>query len=256
MEFDGEVLLCQLPRAVYIRFPNATWDKISDDFPEDVYPVTPVSRTWKVNKWSGISARRSGYYIVPDFGSTAHMIQGQTLDAAFADAQEVQTTPSSETHIASYIAFSRVKEMIKMWILQPFSPFLFRQGAPKGPAILMRKLRGEITAHEAANEAVEHLHETAECKKSSQKYDVRQELFRCLQCYWSGEREYMHKAEAFGVSKPGEVLPNLLMDGAWTRCEHCRKKFPQAQMLANRAANVHHIALLKNRRWNMLRTLR
>ena len=168
------------------------------------------------------------------------------MDAAFADAQEVQTTSSSETHIASYIAFSRVKEMIKMWILQPFSPFLFRQGAPKDPAILMRKLRGEITAHEVANEAVEHLHETAECKKSSQKYDIKQELFRCLQCYWSGEREYMHNAEAFGVSKPSEVLPNLLMDGAWTRCEHCRAKSPQAQRLANRVANVHHIdALLK-----------
>ena len=161
MEIDGEILLCQLPRTIYIRFPKATWDKISDDFPEDVYPVTPVSRTWEVNKWSGISARRSGYYIVPDFGSTAHVIQGQTLDAAFADAQEVQTSPSSETHIVSYIAFSRIKDMIKMCILQPFSPFLFRQGAPKGPAILMRKLRGEITAQEAANEAVEHLHETA-----------------------------------------------------------------------------------------------
>ena len=67
----------------------------------------------------------------------------------------------------------------------------------------------------------------------------------CLQCYWSGEREYMHKAEDFGVTKSGEVLPNLLMDGAWTRCEHCRKKFPQAQMLANRAANVHIDALLQ-----------
>ena len=46
--------------------------------------------------------------------------------------------------------------------------------------------------------------------------------------------------------KPGEILPNLLMDGAWTRCEHCRNKFSQAQMLGNRVANVHHIdALLK-----------
>ena len=183
--------------------------------------------------------------MVPDFGSTAHMIQGQTLDAGFADAQEVQTTPSSETHIASYIAFSRVKEMIKMWILQPFSPFLFRQGSPKGLAILMRKLRGEITAQEATNEAVEHLHETAECKKSSPKYDIRQQHFMCLQCYWSGEREYMHNAEAFGVSKPSEVLPALLVDGAWTRCEHCRKEFPQAQMSANRFANANIDALLK-----------
>ena len=146
MEIDGEVLMRELPRTIYVRFPNAAWSRISDDFPEDVYPVTPVSRTWKVNKYTGISARRSGYFMVPDFGSTAHMIQGQTLEAAFADAQEVQTTPSSESHIVSYIGLSRVKEMQNIWMLQPFSPFLFRQGAPKGPAILMQRLRGEITA--------------------------------------------------------------------------------------------------------------
>ena len=79
--------------------------------------------------------------MVPDFGSTAHMIQGQTLDAAFADAQEIQTTPTCESHIAAYIAFSRVKLMANIWILQPFSPYLFQQGAPKGPDILMRRLR-------------------------------------------------------------------------------------------------------------------
>ena len=151
MEIDGELLMCQLPRTIYVRFPKATWDRISYDFPEDVYPVTPVSRTWKVNKYTGISARRSGYFMVPDFGSTAHMIQGQTLDAAFADAQEIQTKPTCESHIASYIAFSRVKQMKNIWILQPFSPFLFRQGAPTGPAILMRKLRGEITAKQATH---------------------------------------------------------------------------------------------------------
>ena len=117
MEIDGELLMCQLPRTIYVQFPKATWNRISNDFPEDVYPVTPVSRTWKVNKYTGISARRSGYFMVPDFGSTAHMIQGQTLDAAFADAQEIQTKPTCESHIASYIAFSRVKQMKNIWIL-------------------------------------------------------------------------------------------------------------------------------------------
>ena len=192
MEIDGEVLMRQLPRAIYVRFPKAAWGRISDDFPEDVYPVTPVSRTWKVNKYTGISARRSGYFMVPDFGSTAHMIQGQTLDAGFADAQEVQTTPSGESHIASYIAFSRVKEMEKIWMLQPFSPFLFRQGAPKGPAILMQKLRGEISAEQAANAAAEHLHEEFECKKCSGKYDITKQQFMCVHCYWSGKSEFMH----------------------------------------------------------------
>ena len=151
------------------------------------------------------------------------MIQGQTLDAAFADAQEVQTTPSSEIHIASYIGLSRVKEMQNIWVLQPFSPLIFRQGAPKGPAILMQKLRGEITADQAANAAAEHVHDEAECKKSSGKFDITKQQFMCLECYWSGEREYTHHAAAFGVRKPSDLLWKLLMHGDWTRCERCQK---------------------------------
>ena len=110
----------------------------------------------------------------------------------------------------------------------------------------MRKLRGEISAQEAANAAVEHLHEMAECKKSSTKYDITQQQFMCLHCYWSGEREFLHNAAAFGVCKPSEMLPKLLMDGAWTRCEHCRKKIPQAQLSADRAADADVSDVLKS----------
>ena len=35
----------------------------------------------------------------------------------------------------------------------------------------MQKLRGEISADQAANAAAEHQHEEFECKKSSNKYD-------------------------------------------------------------------------------------
>ena len=38
-----------------------------------------------VNKRTRVKVRRTGFFLVPDFASTAHMIQGQSLDAAFAD---------------------------------------------------------------------------------------------------------------------------------------------------------------------------
>ena len=122
--------------------------------------------------------------MVPDFGSTAHMVQGQTLDGAFADARECCTAPTGESHIASYIAFSRVKELLKIRILQPFSTFLFRQGAPNGPSILMRKLRREVSAEQAVGEALQHLDEKAECKKSSGRRDIMKQQFICTSCYF------------------------------------------------------------------------
>ena len=56
----------------------------------------------------------------------------------------------------------------------------------------------------------------------------------------------MHNAEVFGVCKPSEVLPNLLMDGAWMRCERCRKNIPEAQLSANRAADADVSDVLKS----------
>ena len=73
-EIDGEFLLSHLPLVIYLYFPEATWQV--GKLPVGVYPLKPRSRTWTVNKYTGIAARRTGFWIVPDFGSTAHMIQG------------------------------------------------------------------------------------------------------------------------------------------------------------------------------------
>ena len=74
VEFNGEFIMDHLPSVIYLHFPEATW-KIGK-LPAGVYPLRPRSRTWKVNKYTGIEARRTGYWFVPDFGST---VQGQNL---------------------------------------------------------------------------------------------------------------------------------------------------------------------------------
>ena len=82
-------MLDRLPLVIYLYFPEATWQ--IGKLKPGVYPLTPKSRTWKVNKYTGIEARRTGYCAIPDFATTAHMIQGATLEAGFVDAQETGT---------------------------------------------------------------------------------------------------------------------------------------------------------------------
>ena len=110
------------------------------------------TRTWKVNRRTGVEARRTGFWLIPDFGSTAHMIQGATLEAAFVDLQDPTVTTGITSQIAAYVCLSRVKKMKSVCVMQPFSPFLFRHGNPAGPDRLLRKIRGEISAKQAFEE--------------------------------------------------------------------------------------------------------
>ena len=51
---------------------------------------------------------------VPDFRSTADMIQGSTLDGVNACVQGVCTAPSGDGHMASYFSKSYVKSIPRM----------------------------------------------------------------------------------------------------------------------------------------------
>ena len=77
--------------------------------------------------------------MVPDFGSTAHVIQGATLDALFAECvnRTISDAATEEHHVAAYVMLSRAKYLENIWVLQAFGPQDFRQGEPAGPSILM-----------------------------------------------------------------------------------------------------------------------
>ena len=68
------------------------------------------------------------------------MIQGATLEAAFVDLQEASTNVSTQSQIAGYVCLSRIRELERICVLQPFSPLLFSRGPPEGPDRLIRKL--------------------------------------------------------------------------------------------------------------------
>ena len=116
--------------------------------------MKPRTRVWTVNKYSNIKAKRRGYLLTADFGSTSHMIQGQTLSAAFWGAQDASGVVTGAQQIGGYVALSRVKTADSMYILQPFSDRLFQRGPPKGPDLLLRCLEKELSGEELIEDHV------------------------------------------------------------------------------------------------------
>nr|MCS5703195.1 hypothetical protein [Acidobacteriota bacterium] len=106
---DGDLVYSKLPKLIYVKFPGATW-RVHTDLEVGVFPIQPRSRTWQLrNNNSDFAVRRTGFCLIPDFGATAHMCQGQTLDAAFVDALEAWTSVNSDMQVSVYVMLSRVK---------------------------------------------------------------------------------------------------------------------------------------------------
>ena len=84
---NGERVLQEMPQAIFVFFKNAKWQ--IGTLPIGVYPLTPKAISWDVNKHTKVKARRSGYYIRPNFCGTAHWVQGANLEAVIADNGEV-----------------------------------------------------------------------------------------------------------------------------------------------------------------------
>ena len=233
-EIEGEFILDTLPLVIYLHFPEAQWS--IGKLPTGVYPLKRRSRTWKVNKHTGIEARRTGFWMLPDFGSTAHMIQGATLEAAFADLQHFSSRASMTAQIAAYVCLSRVKRLLSICVMQPFSTFLFALGNPVGPERLVRKLSGQITADEAIYEWSALDDEAAE----AEKMDPMARKHLCACCYLKGKKDYMLDARDFGVKAAADFYEKYVSQGRWTRCLDCAREVgagPPRPARASEASN-------------------
>ena len=80
---------------------------------------------------------------VPDFATTAHMAQGQSLPALFCC---VDTDP-----VAAYVMLSRTTALETLAILRPFASRLFRGGPPLGRQLLLRKFLEADKIHNTNN---------------------------------------------------------------------------------------------------------
>ena len=149
------------------------------------------------------------------------MIQGATLEAAFVDLQHASSKVSITSQIAAYVCLSRVKMLLRMCVMQPFSPFLFSRGNPVGPVRLVRKLRGEITAEQACDEWVQ---DSLEDAVEEDKKDPMSTRHLCTRCYLQGKGEYMLSARDFGVANADDFYPKYVSQGMWTRCLQCQEQ--------------------------------
>ena len=156
------------------------------------------------------------------------MIQGQNLDALFANIMtgSFAENVSEELQVIGYVMMSRAKFMRNVWTMQPFTQELFTGGPPKGPQILMEKLRGNITEEEAEQQM-----ETAEptAQKKAEKFDAIKSLYRCTHCFLAGRADHTKPAKLFGVSASHEIFPQIIADGAWTRCLQFREIADEAR---------------------------
>lgn len=143
-----ERILDLQPEIIYLKFENAKW-RVHEQIEHGVYPMKAKGKIWIISEGTKISARRRGFNIVPDFGQTAHSMQGASEIAVIVDCFTVDHCAKYSETLAAYIGISRVRTKEGLLIAEPFSTALFCHGQPPGPEILMKVLRREITPDDA-----------------------------------------------------------------------------------------------------------
>ena len=128
------------PYCIFLKFAGATWT-VDPRLGEGVWPLVPVHRTWELNAAQGSKLKRYGFTLVPDYASTAFMIQGATLQAAIADCGDVVDAGGLSELMTTYVIMSRVKSANGLLLLRAFCATLFQQGALPGPYTLLKFLR-------------------------------------------------------------------------------------------------------------------
>ncbi len=150
---DGaERLLDYLPLCIFLHFEDATWI-IDKRLGLGVWPLYPVERTWTLNEALGTKIRRKGFTLVPDYASTAFMIQGATLPAAIADCGDVADSGGLSEFMTLYVMLSRVKCADGLLLLRVFCPNVFQMGALPGPHCLLKMLRHRFQTEAVFSEA-------------------------------------------------------------------------------------------------------
>ena len=141
-------------------------------------------------------------FLVPDFASTAHMIQGQSLLAAFVDldaSNNSKEDSTEEQYLKAYVMLSRAKVLDNLWILRPFAKDLFQHGPPTGPHILMKKLKNQLTkdqVYEEFDKATESEDRPSRRTQGATE-PCLQNTYQCTQCLLSQRNPYMFPPALF-----------------------------------------------------------
>ena len=125
---DQEVVLQERLVQILIKLRTYT-DKLKQSpYGEGVYCMQPRVRVWSRDNSGYAKVRRIGFSVAPEFGGTIHGYCGDTLDAALLDLLEWNGKPTIDDQYKAYVGRSRTRQVEDTLLVQPYSPWLFRQG--------------------------------------------------------------------------------------------------------------------------------
>lgn len=133
------------PKLVFVPIREASWQL--PGLQVGVYPMSAVERVWTSNRGIGIKISPNGFLIVPDFASTAFMMQGATLQDLIAGFGDFWSTCHLSDMVTAYVILSRVKDVHGLLLLRAFSPELFRQNEPPGLRCVRKLLLSMFERH-------------------------------------------------------------------------------------------------------------
>ena len=183
MDIPGaERFLEQLPKCLFLKVDNVDWI-IDPRLGPGVFPLHPVYRTWELNKDQGVKICRRGFTWVPDFASTAFMMQGATLKAGLADCGDVEENVGGQEAMQAYVILSRLQRAEGLLLMRAFSPMLFQQGEAPGPHVLLKLMRSQqnksdtgTSSYSFADALDEYKHRMEDVKKPSVEKRARAKL--------------------------------------------------------------------------------
>ena len=221
-------MLGYLPKVIFVRFDGATWQL--PGLPVGVYPILPVERTWTLNKDTGAKVTRKGFTLVPDFASTAFMIQGTTLEAMIADCGDLWSDCRLSDMNNAYVILSRVKRAIGLLLMRAFSAKLFQQGEPPGPKCLLKLLLSRFNIdtgtlmeepranYSPADAEKEYFDLEEQWSNSKRRSKAEGSSWPCGLCGLN------FPAEGFGADSTDttSMYNNCIAPGSWRMCLACK----------------------------------
>jgi len=201
-----------MPKVLYLRFPGCTF-KIGNLEP-GVFPLTRNSRTWMVNTTTGVTAKRTSFFAVPDFGSTVHQVQGKTIKALLAGTRDFSHKFTFEDLVHLYVTLSRLPSVDGLCLLQPFSKDLCQNGPPPEPSIMQAYLKGEDRWQVSMIK-----YDQVALDRMSQNDDRFCTKLTCASCKFRG-RNVVEELSTTKSDKD-QWVKTMLHYGSWFRCTKC-----------------------------------
>ena len=131
------------------------------------------------------------------------------------------------------LLLSRVRMLQRLSVLQPFSPFLFQQGPPKGPARLLRLWKKEATNEEILEEWLEDGDSEDDGVNANAGGDIMKRKLFCASCYFAGNTTYSHPVQNFDIASRSDMWSKYVAQGAWTRCVKCIHQYGPIERKSN-----------------------